>query len=75
MLINKIGDFFLVIAASYAFLYFKSVDFFVIFSLAHVYELVPVFIYDGYEFSIVDIICILLIFSIVTKSAQVGFHG
>ena len=81
MLINRVGDFFLLLASILSFIYFKSINFYVIFSLVHIYNKILVFTWYPLQFgnaiylTIVDVIAIILIFSIITKSAQIGFHG
>jgi NADH:ubiquinone oxidoreductase subunit 5 (subunit L)/multisubunit Na+/H+ antiporter MnhA subunit len=71
MIINKIGDFFLLVAISIIFVVFKSLDFSVVFSLGFVYK----FKYIFGSFSVIDLICLFLLFGVFTKSSQIFFHG
>jgi len=71
MLINRVGDFFLMLAIVVIFVSFKTIDFFTLSALVHVYSNK---IFFGSLLTI-DFIGILLIIGAVTKSAQIGLHG
>jgi NADH:ubiquinone oxidoreductase subunit 5 (subunit L)/multisubunit Na+/H+ antiporter MnhA subunit len=75
MLINRIGDFCLLIGIVYIAITFKSVDFNVVFSLSHVYSLKPFIVNNYFSISVLDFICFFLLIGAVTKSAQFGLHG
>jgi NADH-ubiquinone oxidoreductase chain 5 len=73
MIINRIGDFCLIIAILTMFVNFKSVDY------ASVAALVPFFKtqtvnFLNMDFNILSLICIFLFFGAVGKSAQLGLH-
>jgi NADH-quinone oxidoreductase subunit L len=75
MLINRIGDFFLLVGIVILVLNFKSVDFLTIFSLVHVYSLKYLFIIYGYKISVIDAASFFILLGAITKSAQLGLHG
>jgi NADH-ubiquinone oxidoreductase chain 5 len=73
MVINRIGDFCLIIAILTLFVNFKSVDY------ATVAALVPFFKtqtvnFLNMDFNVLSLICICLFFGAVGKSAQLGLH-
>ena len=73
MIINRIGDFSLIIGILIMFVNFKSVDY------ATVASLVPFFKehtvnFLNIDFNILSLICIFLFFGAVGKSAQLGLH-
>jgi NADH:ubiquinone oxidoreductase subunit 5 (subunit L)/multisubunit Na+/H+ antiporter MnhA subunit len=74
MLINRVGDYFILIGIILIFLTFKSLDFYTIFSLVHIYSLKLISFYN-IKLTIIDIICFFLLMGAITKSAQIGFHG
>jgi len=74
MLINKIGDIFLLLAILFIVYSCDSVDFDVVFSL--VTQLKETYVYVGFGvFSVLDLICLLLFLGAVGKSAQLGLHS
>jgi len=75
MLINRIGDFFLLVGIVLVIITFKSADFNIVFSTAHVYSLKPFILTDYISISVLDFICFFLIIGAITKSAQFGMHG
>ena len=74
MLINRIGDFFILISIMILFFSFKSLDFFVIFSQVNLYSLKTVN-FVNLNFKLIDLICFFLFLGAITKSAQIFFHG
>jgi len=73
MLVNRVGDFFILLAMFFIFYTFNSLDYDAVFTLA------PLMVenkiaFCGFEISIIDIICILLFFGAMGKSAQLGLH-
>jgi NADH-quinone oxidoreductase subunit L len=75
MLINRIGDFFILIAVILIAINFKTLDFLTVFSQANIYALKHFINFYGINLSIVDTICFFLLIGAITKSAQLGFHG
>lgn len=73
MLINRVGDFFLLAAMALIYNNFLTLNFLSIFSLVHIYSFKMVSIFN-YKISIITIISLLLLIGAVTKSAQIFFH-
>lgn len=74
MLINRIGDYFILIGIVLIAITFKTLDFYTIFSLVHLYSFKFISFYF-INITIVDLICFLLLIGAITKSAQLGLHG
>jgi len=73
MFVNRIGDFFILVAVSLIFYTFKSVDFLTVFSISnYIYNSSPIIFY---KYNIVDLICIFLLLGAMAKSAQIGLHS
>jgi len=70
---NRIGDFFLMLAVIFIFLVFGSVDFLVIFTLVPFYQK-TIFSLLGFEINIIFFITLLLFGAAVGKSAQIFLH-
>ena len=70
MLINRIGDFAILIALFLIFYTFNSFDYDIIFSLLFLYNKTIIFL----NFTYVDIIAIFLFLGAMGKSAQIGLH-
>jgi NADH-quinone oxidoreductase subunit L len=73
MLVNRMGDFALLIAIFTIFFTFNSLNYDVVFSL------VPSFldfnvVIGKMEISVIDLICIFLFIGAMGKSAQLGLH-
>lgn len=73
MLINRLGDFFLLLAIFTILFICDSLDFDVVFSLVTLMKEYSI-IMGSFNMSIVDIICIFLFLGAVGKSAQLGLH-
>jgi NADH:ubiquinone oxidoreductase subunit 5 (subunit L)/multisubunit Na+/H+ antiporter MnhA subunit len=73
MFINRIGDFFLLIATVYIYIVFGSVDFLTVFSLVPFYQK-SVISFLGLQVNAVFFITILLFVAAVGKSAQIFLH-
>lgn len=73
LFVNKISDLSLLLAIALINLLFFSVDFSVIFSpLLYLYE--NEIIFSNYSFNILYLVCLLLLFGAMGKSAQIGLH-
>jgi NADH-ubiquinone oxidoreductase chain 5 len=73
MLINRVGDFGLLLAMFLIYLTFESLDYDTIFSLS--YKLINYrVLIGGFEFIVIDLISILLFIGAMGKSAQLGLH-
>lgn len=73
LVINRIGDIFLLFAFSYLWLYFRTLDFSVIFLLVPYFQ----FYYISFQFweiKLLNLICFFLLIGAVGKSAQLGLH-
>ena len=73
MLVNRIGDFFLLFAIFGIFIVFDTLDYDIIFSI------LPFFVNYSFNFGgnyipVINIVCILLFFGAMGKSAQIGLH-
>lgn len=73
LLVNRVGDFSIIIALSLIYVLFKSFNYFVIFPLVNLY-LNDVFYFFNFEISAIFLISIFLFFGAVAKSAQIGLH-
>jgi len=73
LLVNRIGDLFLLFAFSFVFFFFRTLNFSVLFVLVF-YINNCFFFFFGYPFFITDIISVLLLVGAVGKSAQLGLH-
>ena len=73
MLVNRVGDFFLLLALFTIYFVFNSLDYDVIFGLAPLVINNKV-LFANLEIPVLDIICLLLFLGAMGKSAQLGFH-
>ena len=73
MIINRIGDFCLIIAILILFVNFKAVDYATIASLAPLFKMQTIN-FLNMDFNILSLVCIFLFFGAVGKSAQLGLH-
>jgi len=73
MIVNRIGDFGLVLGIFLVYSIFKTIDFLVIFSLIPYYFLQTFNVFD-YSLNLVSIISLLLFIGSIGKSAQLGLH-
>ena len=73
MIINKIGDLFLLIAISVIILFFGSVKYSVVFGLIDYFPRLNFVFFNG-NFFYLDFICFCLLIGAMGKSAQIGLH-
>ena len=73
MLVNRVGDFFLLLALFTIYFVFNSLDYDVIFGLIPLVTNSKIFL-GTIEIPVVDAICFLLFLGAMGKSAQLGFH-
>jgi len=73
MLINRIGDFSLLIAIFTIYFIFNSLDYSIVFSLAPLAVNTQIII-GCFKINALDLICTLLFLGAMGKSAQLGFH-
>nr|YP_009495479.1 NADH dehydrogenase subunit 5 [Toxarium undulatum]AWQ64126.1 NADH dehydrogenase subunit 5 [Toxarium undulatum] len=73
MILNRIGDFGLVLGILTIYVHYKAVDY------ATVFALTPLLLFEKCTFlfwdaSVIDVICFLLFIGAIGKSAQIGLH-
>lgn len=73
MLVNRIGDFYLLLAIFTMFVAFSTVNYETVFSLASLFATYIISI-GGYSIGVIDIICIFIFLGAMGKSAQIGLH-
>jgi len=73
MLVNRVGDFFILLALFSIFYSFNTLDYDIVFTLVPLISNYYLIFYSV-KVSILDIICILLFFGAMGKSAQLGLH-
>jgi len=73
MLVNRIGDFALLLAIFTIYFIFNTLDYDIIFCLVPLAIKYQIWV-GGFTFSIIDTICILLFIGCMGKSAQLGLH-
>ena len=73
MLVNKVGDFFMLLAIFAIYFVFNSLDYDLVFALSPLVVDYKIII-CGIEFFALDVICILLLLGAMGKSAQLGLH-
>jgi NADH-quinone oxidoreductase subunit L len=73
MLLNRVGDFALLIAIFLVCFVFSSLNYAAIFSLVPLIT-EKVFFAFGLNLSVIDVVCILLFLGAMGKSAQLGLH-
>jgi len=73
MLVNRVGDFFLLLAMFAIYFLFNSLDYDVVFTLVPLMVSYKM-IFMGFELPVLDIICVCLFLGAMGKSAQLGLH-
>lgn len=73
MLLNRVGDFFLLLAIFLIFYCFETLDYFIIFATAENFNSFRCTI-GCIDFKVIDLICLFLLFGAMGKSAQLGLH-
>lgn len=73
LVINRIGDIFLLFACSLIFFYFRTLDFSVVFLLAPYMQFYNINFFFQ-QVPLLDIICFFFLIGAVGKSAQIGLH-
>jgi NADH-quinone oxidoreductase subunit L len=73
MLINRIGDFFLLLAIFVLYFIFNTLSYDIIFSLSPLLVGFDLYLV-GLKFPVLDLICFFIFFGAVGKSAQLGLH-
>ena len=73
MLVNRIGDFFLLLAIFAIYFLFNSLDYDVVLGLASLMSNYFI-VFGNFKIFALDLICLLLFFGAMGKSAQLGLH-
>lgn len=73
MLVNKVGDFFMLLALFAIYFVFNTLDYDLVFALSPLVVNYKIFI-CGIDFFALDVICLLLLLGAMGKSAQLGLH-
>ena len=73
ILVNRVGDFGLIIGLSLIFVVFKSLNYFVVFPLVNLY-VEDSLIFFNIEVNAITLICAFIFLGAVGKSAQIGLH-
>jgi NADH:ubiquinone oxidoreductase subunit 5 (subunit L)/multisubunit Na+/H+ antiporter MnhA subunit len=73
MIVNRVGDFGLIIGLSLMYALFKSLNYYVVFPLGFLYSLDTLNILNC-EFNYLSLICFFIFVGAVGKSAQIGLH-
>lgn len=73
-LVNRVGDFGFVLGIAMVLMYFGSFHYATVFEQAPTMQYVTVQIFDGVNWSLMSVICILLFIGAMGKSAQIPLH-
>jgi proton-translocating NADH-quinone oxidoreductase chain L len=73
LIINRIGDIFLLFAFGYIYFYFRSLDFSLLFLLIPYFQFYY-FYFFSYQINLISLICFFLLVGAIGKSAQFGLH-
>lgn len=73
MLINRVGDFALLLAILTIYFVFNTLDYSIVFTIAPLTTKLQLIV-GGFKINTLDLICILLFLGAMGKSAQLGFH-
>lgn len=73
-LVNRVGDFGFLLGIAAVLMYFNSLDYADVFAAAPLMKDVHIEIFNGVDWSLMSVICILLFIGAMGKSAQVPLH-
>jgi len=73
MVLNRIGDFGLVVGILIVFVEYKAVDYATVFAITPIFK-DKLFNFLIFDFDLISIICFFLFVGAVGKSAQLGLH-
>jgi proton-translocating NADH-quinone oxidoreductase chain L len=74
MLVNRVGDFFLLLGMFTIYLTFHSLDYDIVFSLVPTVANEKIMLFGKIQMNVIDIICLFLFLGAMGKSAQIGLH-
>jgi NADH-ubiquinone oxidoreductase chain 5 len=73
MLVNRVGDFFILLAMFVFLVVFNTLNYDSVFSIVPFFQSYS-FDFFGYSISLIDLICIFIFLGAMGKSAQIGLH-
>ena len=73
MLVNRIGDFFILLSMFLIYLVYNSLDYDIVFNISNLILLYKVNI-GLFQVPLLDLICLFIFFGAMGKSAQIGLH-
>jgi len=73
MLVNRVGDFFILLAMFIIYSTCNTLDYSIVFSLSN-YLINKEILFLSYRINLIDVVCLLLFFGAMGKSAQLGLH-
>lgn len=73
LIVNRVGDFGLIIGLSLIYALFKSLNYFVVFPLTPLYTQDSIYFFN-IELNAINLICFFIFLGAVGKSAQIGLH-
>ncbi len=73
-LVNRVGDFGFLLGIAAVLMYFNSLDYQTVFDSAEIHKDVTISIFEGSDWNLMSVICILLFIGAMGKSAQVPLH-
>lgn len=73
MLVNRVGDFALLLALFTIFFIFNSLNYDIVFTLTPFFENYRI-VFGPFELPVLDFICLFLFLGAMGKSAQLGLH-
>ena len=73
-LVNRVGDFGFLLGIAAVLMYFSSMDYVEVFAQANNMGDVTISLFDGHEWSLMTVICLLLFVGAMGKSAQFPLH-
>lgn len=73
-LVNRVGDFGFILGIGLVFAYTGSIDYTVVFDKARYLAGLNIELFNGYSWSLITVICILLFVGAMGKSAQIPLH-
>jgi len=74
MLVNRVGDFFLLLGMFTIYAVFHSLDYDIVFALVPTVANEKIMLFGNIQMNVIDIICLFLFLGAMGKSAQIGLH-
>jgi NADH-ubiquinone oxidoreductase chain 5 len=73
MLVNRIGDFFILLGIFTIYFVFNTLDYEIVFNLSKIIKDLQIN-FLNFDIQVIDLICLFLFFGAMGKSAQIGLH-